>query len=62
MIDITAAAQAIAQITNPAVREAAQASLNLAQSSGNQKLTDSIPEILSKSAKGNGTLCSWGAG
>lgn len=55
MIDITAAAQAISQILNPAVRSAAQAALNLAQSTDNQYLADSVAGILSKSAKGNGT-------
>jgi hypothetical protein len=55
MIDITAVAQAISQIANPAVRSAAQAALRLAQSTDSQYFADSIAEILSKSAKGNGT-------
>jgi hypothetical protein len=55
MVDISAVVQAISEVSNPAVRAAAQAALDLVQSTGSQSLANNVASILGKSAAGNGT-------
>jgi hypothetical protein len=54
-LDIAAAEETIAGVTNSVVRSAALAALELAQTTGNQNLVNAVQKILGKSAAGNGT-------